>query len=66
MPMNEIKQKQQQQQNDVTSNSNSPRVLLFDLAHLQCNGFFSIKRIYMFSQTILQNKLIKKIKQDII
>ena len=30
--------KSKQKQNKVTSNSSSPRVLLFDLAHKQCNG----------------------------
>ena len=53
MRMNEIKQKQQQQQNDVTSNSNSPRVLLFDLAHLQCNGFFFYQKdLHVFTNNI--------------
>ena len=30
--------KSKQKQNQVTSHSNWPRVLLFDLAHKQCNG----------------------------
>ena len=34
--------KSKQNQNQVTSHSNWPRVLLFDLAHKQCNGI--IKR----------------------
>ena len=37
-----VSERNQNKQNQITSRSNWPRVLLFDLAHKQCNGI--IKR----------------------
>ena len=56
---NKIKTKQKQ--NQVTSHSNWPRVLLFDLAHKQCNGIIKEWLYYLKPELIrrffVNNKL---------
>ena len=70
--MNEIKQKQK---NKVTSHSNRPRVLLFDLAHKQCNGIIKgwlhcltseLKVRFLVNNTLLACLVIAQIQFSLI